>query len=582
MEPDSPHAWQFRPENGDANHYPGLIHAQFLAYYNDRAGIYLASLDAEGRVKLIKPVHHEPGLRLGMAHWGDWPQNGERQLEYDAVITGFTGDWYAAAEIYREWSLQQQWAEKPLYERGDVPEWLLDSPPHIILRIQGELDLGPAEPNTEFLPYPKMVPMLDAIADRIDAPLVGVIMSWERPGPWIYPDCFPPAGGFDSLREFTQLAWDRGWHVGSFCNGTRWVIGHFWSGYDGVDYFEERGGNQAVCRTHTDGPWLEAWDATWRPSYACCLSVQATHDIAMDFVRTLVDSGLDWIQFLDQNVGCCTFPCFAEDHGHPPVPGLWMTAAMQEFVGACDAVRREELDASDGQRQLVFSAEATVNEYFIPSFHLTDVRVVPPGHLPGKSFVPLYHYLYHELIVVQGGFGTGPEPYHMPIRNAYNLVVGEIPGAVMKGDGKLLNWDTYNWAPWAPDVGDSEDSLEMLATTAALRRGPAKDFLVYGRMQSPAPIRGVEMQRWQFSGKDHQIPAVFDGAWQAPDGRFGIVLANWTTALQKVTVCDSRLGDNVAVHVSCGEMRSAVCKPDGEDLAVGLAPLSCALLEEAR
>jgi hypothetical protein len=137
LEPDSPHAWQFRPENGDASHYPGLTFAQFLAYHNDRAGIYMSCQDSSGAIKLIKPVHHGSGIRLGMSHVGDWPANGERELGYNVALRTFTGDWYDAAELYREWSLKQRWAEKPLHKRDDVPSWLLDSPPHIIVRIQG-------------------------------------------------------------------------------------------------------------------------------------------------------------------------------------------------------------------------------------------------------------------------------------------------------------------------------------------------------------------------------------------------------------------------------------------------------------
>ena len=103
-----------------------------------------AAEDSEGYVKLIKPVHHRTGLRLGIAHIGDWPQRGERSLEYSVVLGSFMGDWYTAAELYRSWSLGQPWARTPLTERRDVPDWLLDSPPHIIVRLQGELDLGPA------------------------------------------------------------------------------------------------------------------------------------------------------------------------------------------------------------------------------------------------------------------------------------------------------------------------------------------------------------------------------------------------------------------------------------------------------
>jgi len=44
----------------------------------------------------------------------------------------------------------------------------------------------------------------------------------------------------------------------------------------------------------------------------------------------------------------------------------------------------------------------------------------------GRLFFPLYTFLYHEFVVMQGGFGAGPEPYHTPIRSACNLVMGEI------------------------------------------------------------------------------------------------------------------------------------------------------------
>ena len=591
LEPDCPHTWQMRPENGDCSHYPGLVVAQFLAYYNDRAGIFVSCQDSNGMIKLIMPVHREPGVRLGISHVGDWPQHGERQLEYDVVIGSFTGDWYTAADMYRDWSLQQKWAATPLSKRTDVPEWLLDSPPHIILRIQGELDIGPTAPNQAFLPYRKALPMLDKLSERIDAPIVPVIMSWERAGPWVYPDCFPPVGGEESLREFTEMARERGWRVGTFANGTRWVVGHFWSGYDGTDYFAEHGGDRSVCRTHTGDLWSEQWDATWRPSHPACLGAPQTREIAQEFVRTMTDLGLDWIQFLDQNVGCCTFPCFATDHDHPPAPGRWMTDRMEQLADYFTEVKTEQLARSKGQRQMVFSVETPVNEYFLPHFQCCDVRVIPPGHdarghfpRPFHNmcyFVPLFHYLYHEFIVIQGGFGMGPEPYHLPIRNAYNLVVGEIPGAVMKSDGTLLNLDSADWAPWDVEAGSNDDAVEMLAATAALRRGPAADFLVYGRMMQPAQVGEVRTMRWQHDGKDHQIPAVFHAAWQAPDGRLGLVLANWTTETQEITVSDSRLGPTVTQHGSARGLDSQTRQTSSGELSVTLPALSCTLLDTA-
>lgn len=585
LQPDDPHTWQLRPENGDAVHYPGYTIAQFLAFFSDRAGLFVACEDTAGSIKQIKPVHHTSGLRLGIAHIGDWPRRGERSLPYEVVVGSFTGDWYAAADLYRAWSLHQHWAARPLHQRNDVPAWLRDSPPHIILRIQGELDIGPAEPNEAFLPYSRSLPLLERLARRIDAPLVPVIMSWERPGPWVYPDCFPPAGGEASLREFTASARERGWHIGTFCNGTRWVVGHFWSGYDGRDEFEARGGEQSVCRTHDGGLWPEAWDATWRPSYAGCLGTAMTRELATEFVRTVLNYGLDWIQFFDQNIGCSTFPCFAVDHEHPAVPGRWMTERMLETVAGFRSLGEDVREQSAGERQVVLSVEGPINEFFLQEFQICDIRVVPPNHKAPHamwtSFVPLYHYLYHEFVLIQGGFGSAPEPYHLPIRNAYNLVVGEIPGAVMKGDGELLNLDTMNWAPWDIEVGSNEHAIAMLYAATLLRRGPAAPFLVDGRMQPPGRTEHVAAMRWQHGGRDNEVAAVFDSAWQAPDGRHGVVLANWTDQEHELELVDPRLGERVVEHVAQRGLRSEARPAPGGRLSLRLPPHSCALLEQA-
>jgi len=376
------------------------------------------------------------------------------------------------------------------------------------------------------------------------------------------------------------LARRRGWHVGTFCNGTRWVVGHYWSHYDGQDYYASQGGARSVCLTHDGEPWRENWDATWRPSYACCVGSSKTREIAADFVRACIDLGLDWIQFFDQNVGCAPFPCFSAEHGHPEQPGAWMTQEMGRLLAQLRAAMDQANEARGGERPIVLSVEGPANEFAMPAFQICDIRVVPPGHSAGGlPFVPLYHYLYHEFILIQGGFGTGPEPYHMPIRSAYNLVSGEIPGAVLVGDGRLLNADTWNWAPWDPPIGDNDSSMQMLKSAVALRRGPARDFLVFGRMMRPAAVTGIPTMRWQHGGRDHQIPAVFHSAWRAPDGRLGLVLANWTTEAQQMRARDARLSVPVRQYVSGAER---ICETEGAsdsgEVIIELPALSCALL----
>ncbi len=565
---DAPAVWQFRPENGDTFHYPGSIFAQFLACYHDRAGLYLACEDTEGNVKLLKATHRAPGIRLGVAHVGDWPRDGERSLEYDVVLGSFTGDWYAAAGRYRSWSLGQKWAT-PLHRRSDVPEWLLDSPPHITLRLQGVVDDGPVFPVEEFIPYEKAIPLLDGIAQELDAPLVPVIMSWERGGPWVYPDCFPPVGGEESLRRFAAMARARGWHVGSFCNGTRWVLGHAWNGYDGREFFEAHDGAGGACRTPAGDLWRESWDASWRPSYACCMDAEQTRRIATDFVRRLVGWGLESIQFFDQNVSASTFPCFAAEHGHPPLPGKWMARSMERMVAGFREVARRA-----GESGVIQSTENPCNEFCLPLFQQSDVRGTPPAG-EGIPFVPLYHFLFHECIVMHGMMSIGFEPYALPMRVAHDGVLGQIPGAVLTGDGTLLNRHTYNWAPWEPKVGSNAHALAMLRRVTALRRGAGRDFLVFGRMLPPAPVEKIQVMEWEREGRAYAVPAVFHATWQAPDGRVALVLANWTDQPMAVRVCDPRIGDEVIAHCpgsASGARRLAL--PGGVDLP----PLSATAL----
>ena len=174
--------------------------------------------------------------------------------------------------------------------------------------------------------------------------------------------------------------------------------------------------------------------------------------MAEKLVQRLTDDGLDWIQFLDQNAACSTFPCFARDHGHPVGPGKWMNAAMQAMLDGFRKIADRRSTESGGKRRIAFSVESPPNELFMPNFHVCDQRIAPPGHGDhGTLFFPLYSFLYHEFLIIQGGFGVAPTPYHLQIRSAYNLIMGEIPGALLTGDGSLLNRGDTDawWSPWS-------------------------------------------------------------------------------------------------------------------------------------
>jgi hypothetical protein len=98
-------------------------------------------------------------------------------------------------------------------------------------------------------------------------------------------------------------------------------------------------------------------------------------------------------------------------------------------------------------------------------------------------------------------------------------------------------------------------------------------------MLKPGDVSGIETVRWSFEGKRHAIPSIFHTAWQAPDGRFAVVLANWTSRMHRVRVRDSRLGQSGIRHVVARRVSQARWRSAGGSMEVSVPPLSMVLLE---
>ena len=96
---------QNTPDIWRSPNYPGQwASTQLMAYYNSAGGLYMACDDATGLPKFIDRVMEEDGVTLGMAHYPGTCGPGETRLPYNVVIGTFHGDWYRAAEIYRDWA----------------------------------------------------------------------------------------------------------------------------------------------------------------------------------------------------------------------------------------------------------------------------------------------------------------------------------------------------------------------------------------------------------------------------------------------------------------------------------------------
>jgi hypothetical protein len=93
-------------------------------------------------------------------------------------------------------------------------------------------------------------------------------------------------------------------------------------------------------------------------------------------------------------------------------------------------------------------------------------------------------------------------------------------------------------------------------------------------------VSGVDILKWTVAGRQYVVPAVAHAAWQAPDGRYGVVLANWTTKDRTVAVAAPRLGRSPMLHVCGAKLESSAAEPRQDGWRVTVPPLGCALIEE--
>ena len=494
---DTPEVWR-------SSNYPGeLTTTQLMAYYDNVGGLYVALDDPKGLPKFIDPLIERDGVMMGLGHYPGTRGPGVTKLPYNVVLGTFHGDWYAAAEIYRNWASKQPFCSTKLADRTDMPKWLGDSALAIAFPMRGQADWdAPATENPEYTPLTNALPYLEKLAAALASPLMPIVYNWEHPGPWIQPDAYPPLGGDSTFREFMAKAKARGWHPMLYGDGLCWVTWQKNTNYDGMPYFHAHDGESAVARKW-DGTLLQdVWP--WRKNYFACVGTEKGRQMVLEMTRRMAEFGPDVVQQFDQGPG--PFACYASNHGHPPVPGPWMTEGFTSLVKAHAAAARSV------NPTVLLSTEGAVPETYLQDFQTWDGRT---------TTCPLYSFLYHEYANGFGGcFTNRVNDEALRLSAARALVTGYIVNYTLRDKGQI----EYDWdQSWTRAVPDQAAIIDWTKRIIKFRAEIARDYLVYGRMLRPWTVRGVTQRDFGW-GKE---PLVQSATWQAQDGRTGVVLANY-------------------------------------------------------
>jgi hypothetical protein len=444
-----PSAWKEGTWYGRSQ--PGNLTAQFATLYDPTAGVYVGCEDGVGLPKGVAFWRTASGINLRWTH--ECYVEGHYDLPYPATLTTFTGqdgapaDWRDAADLYKQWAVNQYWCAKTFEQRADVPQWLKQGP--AMVRF-----------NRTWLTDPESIERW--VQDYwgkyfgLSIPLITAYWGWEKVGSWVTPDYFPV---YPSDEQFTALtAKLKAFH----CHAFPWPSGyHYTLTYrkrpDGTFEWDDRERFAQVAEPHAvhnrDGSlyrrpcsWLQGGEN------ACmCPGDPWTIDWFNHLCTELVRRGADMIQ-VDQVVGG-NFPrCYSTTHGHPPGPGPWIN---QVFLHQLRSLLQEcrKLDP-----QAVIGVEEP-NEWFLQEVMIQDYRdwEVLRSAQPPREPASVFNYLYHEYVPT---FQSNPDGDNK-LMTAYCLVNGQIPHMVprqlLSGNG-VPNGDFERWSQNVPTGWDKVGS----------------------------------------------------------------------------------------------------------------------------
>jgi hypothetical protein len=225
--------------------------------------------------------------------------------------------------------------------------------------------------------------------------------------------------------------------------------------------------------------------------------------MVLEMARRMAELGPGVLQQFDQRAAARA--CYATDHGHPPVPGPWMTDVFDSLL------RTHTAEARTVNPSAIFSCEGGPPEAYLQDFQIWDARA---------KTCPLYSFLYHEYANGFSGLYTNRvSDLALRLSVGRALVTGYLVNFALRDRGRIAyDWD-YAWSRALPDEAAL---LDWAKRTTHFRSGAARDYLVHGRMLRPWTVSRVTARDFGW-GREPLVPSA---TWRAPDGRTAIVLAN--------------------------------------------------------
>lgn len=476
------------PAKGWQGVYPGACPMQFMAYYNGVHGMYFASHDKQSNFKLIEWLPEDNGIRLIQQVYPQAGYDKGYEYSYGVKLGAFRGNWYDAAEIYRNFVHAEMLTDvKKLKDNDKLPKWLFEPLTVITFPVRGYCDTGDMSPNC-FYPYTNCLPYIQKYEEYFGNRQMVLLMHWEGTAPWAPPYVWPPFGDKNNFDELVHGIHERDNLIGLYCSGLGWTQHSYYYDYNREEEFEKE--NIAkICEIAPSGKLEKTTTCSHiREGYELCPACERSKQIAIGEAKGVATgTDVDYLQYFDQDLGGNTYPCYAEDHGHPPVPGKWIHEEMLDIV---EKMRNEF--AKVGKKVLI-GCEAAACEPMLDALRFNDLRY--NLDLMYGTPVPAYNFVFGEYVINYMGNHTAATrllntllyPDNIYYRTAYSFAQGDVLTFMLKDGGKV-NWE-WNIAWDDENEPDQEAYLSYSKQLNDYRKGLLKEVLLYGKMVKPQEVK---------------------------------------------------------------------------------------------
>ncbi len=506
----------------DVTHLNAILHP-------DSSGTYLDIRDEENLSFREFEVHtskNQDQLVFIARHYqalGKTPCR-EWNMACDCVTGPFQGSWYEAAQIYRDWVLNQWWVRRAK-----------ENPQAASLRGIGLWFWNRGRAETVLPPVFKV---------REELPDVPLALDWywwhSCPYDTDYPNYWPPREGAEFFADCVRECRDKNIFVQCYMNGVHWSMES--------KNWESDGKEGAVLLRNGKIKNYEANHYTHHHLAWQCGEAVKFQNFFCEQVRNLSQCGVSG-QYMDVIANYSNTPCYNPAHRHAPGAGSFAAGGLRSFIQRVKkenpnlAVTSEEcserfMDLLDG----VITLETSCERF---------------GNADNRTLVPLFQAIYHGETPTMAVFGNYALPDGIPPFDELWPKVDRwkeekpwhrlFPDQFPVEYGRAIIWGIQptvcNMTEKICSDPEFADIYRFILAGARFHHDNL-DFLFDGRMLSPAGfqcgrrkvqfmLRGIFTREENLKIATEDLPAVIHCLWRSPAGKCSLFMVNYTSEPQQ-------------------------------------------------